>query len=199
MKAVFLITSPIGILRTEAENGGIGEITPLGGAPPGARPPFARWIAVHSVESRGTPAARRHVERLVDHLRSFFAGAPSDDEIPLQLRGTPFQLRVWEALRRIPPGQTKTYGQVAAELGVAGGARAVGAACGRNPVLILVPCHRVVAARGIGGFSGGLEIKEWLLHFERAYYGMRDAGGAVRNVFIGDLRKEELTGRRENV
>jgi len=88
--------------------------------------------------------------------------------VPLSLVGTDFQLRVWAALEEIPHGQTETYGSIAAHLGLPRAARAVGAACGANPVPLLVPCHRVVAAGGhIGGFSGGLEIKRFLLEREQ--------------------------------
>lgn len=85
-------------------------------------------------------------------------------------RGTPFQLRVWHALLQIPPGQPTTYGTLAKQLGTA--ARAVGQACGSNPLPLLIPCHRVVAANGLGGFmhaSNGtpLDVKTWLLAHER--------------------------------
>ena len=92
-------------------------------------------------------------------------------ELPLAPHGTAFQRRVWGALARIPRGAVRTYGALARELGSA--ARAIGQACGDNPLPILVPCHRVVAARGLGGFAharGGflLEAKAWLLAHERA-------------------------------
>ena len=89
----------------------------------------------------------------------------------MELLGTPFQQAVWHALRDIPPGSPLTYGQLAKQLGTA--ARAVGGACGANPIPIIVPCHRVVSASGIGGFMqtcylGPLNIKSWLLAHERA-------------------------------
>jgi AraC family transcriptional regulator of adaptative response/methylated-DNA-[protein]-cysteine methyltransferase len=90
-------------------------------------------------------------------------------ELPLDVRGTAFQLRVWQELQRIPRGETRSYGQVAAAVGVPDGARAVGAACGSNPVSIVVPCHRVVtAAGGLGGYAWGVEVKESLLEREAA-------------------------------
>lgn len=90
-------------------------------------------------------------------------------DLPVDLRGTPFQLRVWQALRAIPPGRTTTYGELAATLGTS--ARAVGGACRANPCPIVVPCHRVVARHGLGGFAGDssgrkLAIKRWLLRHE---------------------------------
>ena len=83
---------------------------------------------------------------------------------PLDLVGTPFQLKVWKALTGIPPGETRTYGQVAESMGQPGAARAVGRACGANPLPLIVPCHRVLAAHsGLGGFSGGRAWKPFLL------------------------------------
>lgn len=89
---------------------------------------------------------------------------------PLDLaRGTKFRLRVWEELRRIPRGETRSYGEIADELGKRRAARAVGGACGANPIPVLIPCHRVIAASGsLGGFSGGLEWKRRLLALEGA-------------------------------
>lgn len=91
-----------------------------------------------------------------------------DPETPLDLHGTPWQLRVWAALREIPPGQTVTYGELARRLGQPGASRAVGAACAANPIAILVPCHRVVpTGGGLGGYYWGVERKRRLLEFER--------------------------------
>ena len=87
--------------------------------------------------------------------------------MPLCLRGTPFQRRVWEALRAIPYGETRTYSEIAAAVGSPRASRAVGMACHRNPVLLFVPCHRVVAAGGrLGGFACGSETKQFLLTLE---------------------------------
>jgi AraC family transcriptional regulator of adaptative response/methylated-DNA-[protein]-cysteine methyltransferase len=90
-------------------------------------------------------------------------------ELPLDVRGTAFQLRVWQELQRIPPGETRSYGEVAAAVGAPRGARAVGAACGSNPVSVVVPCHRVVTASGgLGGYAWGVDVKEALLEREGA-------------------------------
>ncbi len=90
-------------------------------------------------------------------------------ELPLDLAGTAFQLRVWEALRRIPSGETRTYSQVAAEIGAPRAVRAVGSACGANHVALIVPCHRVIRQDGsLGGYRWGLDVKEALLRAERA-------------------------------
>jgi AraC family transcriptional regulator of adaptative response/methylated-DNA-[protein]-cysteine methyltransferase len=94
-------------------------------------------------------------------------------ELPLDVRGTAFQLRVWQELQRIPRGETRSYGEVAAAIGVPTGARAVGTACGSNPVSVVVPCHRVVTATGgLGGYAWGLDRKQALLERERS--GVRD-------------------------
>jgi len=95
---------------------------------------------------------------------------PGEDarSIPLDLHGTAFQHRVWEELRRIPPGQTRSYGELAAALGQPGAARAVGGANGANRVAVLIPCHRVIAADGgLGGYAYGEAIKRELLRRER--------------------------------
>jgi AraC family transcriptional regulator, regulatory protein of adaptative response / methylated-DNA-[protein]-cysteine methyltransferase len=89
-------------------------------------------------------------------------------ELPVDVRGTAFQQRVWQELRRIPRGETRSYGEVAEAVGVPGGARAVGQACGSNPVAIVVPCHRVVQASGaLGGYAWGLDVKRHLLDREQ--------------------------------
>ncbi|MCD7760820.1 MAG: methylated-DNA--[protein]-cysteine S-methyltransferase [Clostridiales bacterium] len=101
-------------------------------------------------------------------LEGYFRGCPVPKNLPLAPRGTPFQRAVWAALEDIPWGETRTYGQLAAQLGRPGAARAVGQACHRNPLPILVPCHRVVGANGsLTGFAGGLACKEVLLRLER--------------------------------
>ena len=102
-----------------------------------------------------------------DQLREYFAGTRNLFTIPLDMRGTAFQKQVWKSLLAIPFGETRTYGQLAAQLGNSNATRAVGAANGRNPIAILVPCHRVIGASGkLTGFAGGLGAKEHLLHLE---------------------------------
>jgi methylated-DNA-[protein]-cysteine S-methyltransferase len=102
-------------------------------------------------------------------LREYFAGERLEFDVPLAPRGTSFQLAAWQALRTIPYGETVSYGEQARRLGDARKARAVGAANGRNPLPIVVPCHRVVGANGhLTGFGGGIECKAWLLDHERS-------------------------------
>jgi methylated-DNA-[protein]-cysteine S-methyltransferase len=102
-------------------------------------------------------------------LAAFFDGAlAAIDAIPVRTAGTAFQERVWAALRRIPAGATTSYGRLAAALGAPSASRAVGLANGANPVVIVVPCHRVIGAAGaLTGYGGGIERKRWLLDHER--------------------------------
>ncbi len=105
-------------------------------------------------------------------LRDYFAGTRTTFDLPLRGTGTPFQERVWRGLCAIPFGQTETYGALARRLGDANASRAVGMANGRNPISIIVPCHRVVGANGaLTGYGGGLERKQWLLEHERRHRG----------------------------
>jgi methylated-DNA-[protein]-cysteine S-methyltransferase len=102
-------------------------------------------------------------------LARYFAGERVDFDLPLRPRGTPFQQRVWAALREIPYGETVSYGELARRLGTPGASRAVGLANGRNPISIVIPCHRVIGADGsLTGYGGGLARKSWLLEHEGA-------------------------------
>lgn len=130
-------------------------------------------------EERAEVRAARPHARLVEDAaataelaRRAFAPRAEDPPLPLRLVGTAFELRVWRALLAIPTGETRSYGALAAAIGSPGAARAVGAACGRNPIAWLVPCHRVVAADGsLGGYRWGLALKERMLAQERARTG----------------------------
>ncbi|NKB43191.1 MAG: methylated-DNA--[protein]-cysteine S-methyltransferase [Alphaproteobacteria bacterium] len=101
-----------------------------------------------------------------DQLFAYFDGNLQDFNLPLKPVGSPFQNKVWAAMQEIPFGQALTYGQVAKKIG--SGARAVGMACGANPIPIIIPCHRIVATTGLGGYSGdgGLATKQALLNLE---------------------------------
>ena len=126
---------------------------------------FPRVAGDQSTPARPVIPPARSLQR---ELQQYFAGQRREFSTRVALRqGTAFQRKVWRSLQRIPYGETKTYGQIAREVGLPGAARAVGAACGRNPVPILVPCHRVVAAnQKLGGFTGGLHWKKRLLALE---------------------------------
>jgi methylated-DNA-[protein]-cysteine S-methyltransferase len=103
----------------------------------------------------------------VEQLEAYFAGERNDFDLELSLAGSEFQRRVWQALLTIPYGETRSYGQVAEQVGATGAARAVGLANGRNPIAIIVPCHRVIGASGsLTGYGGGLDRKRSLLELE---------------------------------
>jgi methylated-DNA-[protein]-cysteine S-methyltransferase len=117
-------------------------------------------------------ATRRGPDAVLDlarrELDAFFAGALTAFTVPVGPAGTPFQERVWSALRTIPYGATRSYGQIAAQIGAREAVRAVGAANGANPIAIIIPCHRVIGANGsLTGFGGGLDRKRFLLELER--------------------------------
>ncbi|HSN32222.1 MAG TPA: methylated-DNA--[protein]-cysteine S-methyltransferase, partial [Ideonella sp.] len=105
---------------------------------------------------------------LEEKIRAFVAGEGSLAKVPVDIRGTVFQQRVWQALRRIPRGETRTYGEIAREIGAPAAVRAVGSACGANPVALVVPCHRAVRTDGgLGGYAWGLPVKQRLLEIEK--------------------------------
>lgn len=105
----------------------------------------------------------------IRQLEEYFAGKRHDFDLPLAPQGTPFQQRVWTALRQIPYGTTASYGQIAAAIGNPKASRAVGMANNRNPIAVIIPCHRVIGADGsLVGYGGGLPIKKQLLELEGA-------------------------------
>ena len=146
------LTTPIGGLLLTADDDGALTGVNL----PNRHPDPAGW--------------ERDDELLADarrQLSEYFAGERTTFDLPLRPAGAPFQLRVWEALLRIPYGETASYGELARELGHPTAARAVGAANGRNPIAIVVPCHRVIGSNGsLTGYGGGLECKRALLDLE---------------------------------
>lgn len=100
-------------------------------------------------------------------LQEYFAGKRQIFDLPIKPKGTPFQLTLWHALREIPYGQTRTYGELAAAIGNPKASRAVGMACNRNPLLIVIPCHRIVGSNNtLTGYAGGLSMKRALLELE---------------------------------
>jgi methylated-DNA-[protein]-cysteine S-methyltransferase len=122
------------------------------------------------VDSVGEPSGQRDDGAFADataQLRAYFGGDLTEFELDLAPRGTPFQQRVWSALRAIPYGTTTTYGTLASGLGDARATRAVGSANGQNPISIIIPCHRVIGADGsLTGYGGGMQRKQWLLALE---------------------------------
>jgi methylated-DNA-[protein]-cysteine S-methyltransferase len=117
-------------------------------------------------------------DRARAQLEEYFAGQRTTFELALAPAGTDFQQRVWQRLLAIPAGRTRSYGQLAVEIGNPKAVRAVGLANGRNPISIIVPCHRVLGSTGaLTGYAGGLPVKQWLLDHERR---LAPAGSALR-------------------
>ncbi|HET7235836.1 MAG TPA: methylated-DNA--[protein]-cysteine S-methyltransferase [Actinomycetota bacterium] len=149
-----VIESPVGALTLVNTDGALSGLR-MG----------SRWSA------GGHPSVGERVvsgfERTVEELGEYFAGDRREFTVPTAARGHAFQRRVWDLIRQIPFGQTRSYGDLARDLGDLALARAVGAATGRNPIGIVVPCHRVIGSDGsLTGYAGGLERKRYLLHLE---------------------------------
>jgi methylated-DNA-[protein]-cysteine S-methyltransferase len=151
------IDSPVGSLFIAADDDGLRVIEF-----PSSRHPVMR-----------DPAWRRGTHPLIEatraQLEEYFRGSRRTFDLPLAPRGTEFQRRVWRELEKIPYGQTRSYAHIAIALGASSATRAIGAANGRNPLPIVVPCHRVIGADGsLTGFGGGLPTKQFLLRLEGA-------------------------------
>ncbi len=143
-----VVASPVGLLRLTESGLGITGIA------------FVREGAQSETRGEFLPEAKRQLDE-------YFAGKRREFEFPLDMRGTEFQKRVWAELRRIPYGETRSYQEIAAALGNAKASRAVGMANNRNPIVIAVPCHRVVGKDGsLVGYAGGLDRKKYLLELE---------------------------------
>lgn len=155
MKHTLSVPSPIGKLWLEEEDGAISGLR------------FAA-PALPALEQQTSPL----LEQAKQQLAEYFAGQRQVFDLPLRVQGTPFQQRVWAALREIPYGQTRSYKQIAEQIGSPNASRAVGMANNRNPIAILIPCHRVIGADGsLTGYAGGLAAKERLLALEAAVLG----------------------------
>ncbi|MCY3963662.1 MAG: methylated-DNA--[protein]-cysteine S-methyltransferase [Acidobacteria bacterium] len=150
--------TPIGNLRLVGDEAAINRIELPNEA---AKAPDVAWEAADGA----LPAALAEAKH---QLEEYFAGERREFELPLASQGTDFQHRVWDELRRIPFGETISYGELAARIGKPTASRAVGAANGRNPLPVVVPCHRVIGSDGrLTGFGGGLPTKQALLDLER--------------------------------
>ena len=154
--------SPIGPLRVLSTNGGVAYLE----LPHANGRGLAGWL------SRQAPGAKT-VEAFapnrtaITQVLEYLEGKRTHFTLPLDLRGTRFQRAVWAELLRIPYGETRSYQAIAQAIGEPGASRAVGGANGANPVALIVPCHRVVASHGLGGYGGGLALKRHLLALER--------------------------------
>jgi methylated-DNA-[protein]-cysteine S-methyltransferase len=155
-----LIPSPLGDLVAQRDDLGItGLYLPTG---------------KHAVTDRMTGIRDDDgFEMLRLQLAQYFSGKRREFDLPLHASGSPFQQRVWAALREIPYGETWSYGHTAEAIGAPTASRAVGLANGQNPISIVVPCHRVIGANGsLTGYGGGIEAKRWLLSHEAAHAGL---------------------------
>ncbi|MED9959536.1 MAG: methylated-DNA--[protein]-cysteine S-methyltransferase [Christensenellales bacterium] len=156
MKQAVWVDTPLGPMGLAEEAGSMTHV-------------FFRGTAAPAAFREGWTPLLREAARQLDE---YFAGARRAFALPLAPQGTPFERQVWDALRAIPYGQTLSYGELAACIGRPAAGRAVGRANGRNPLPILVPCHRVIGADGrLTGYAGGLEAKAWLLALERRHGG----------------------------
>jgi methylated-DNA-[protein]-cysteine S-methyltransferase len=148
--------SPVGRLKLIASDGGLAAILWENDSP--------NRVRLNAEDEDGRHPVLTETER---QLEEYFCGQRKQFDLQLDLSGTVFQLQVWNALLTIPYGETRSYGRIAKQIGRPGAARAVGAANGRNPVSIVVPCHRVVGSTGkLTGFAGGLSTKARLLGLE---------------------------------
>ena len=161
--AYHVMASPVGLLLLARSERGLRYVDFL------ERRSLKRAFAAHAADvpdAEWVPSLLE-LKPVVDQLEGYFCGTTTRFDLTLDLAGTEFQLRAWRAVRAIPYGQTRTYGQIAKAVGQPGAARAVGLANHNNPVPIVVPCHRVVGADGsLTGYGGGLPRKRFLLELE---------------------------------
>lgn len=154
--AVTHLKTPIGVLQIAASEDGLVAVV----FPVETKRTYAK--------ARGPVAAQMHLDQAVAALNEYFAGKRREfSDLTLAPQGTDFQLSVWRALLKIPFGHTQSYGDIARAINNPKGMRAVGLANGKNPIPIIVPCHRVIGTNGsLTGFGGGLPAKKWLLQHE---------------------------------
>lgn len=146
------VTTPIGLLQIIATDKAIVSATPTD----------------HEENIVGNEAANKLAQECKVELAEYFAGKRKKFDLPLKQEGTQFQKKVWQELKQIPYGETKTYGEIAKLIDKPKASRAVGMANHNNPILILVPCHRVIGADGsLTGYAAGIEAKKYLLEFEK--------------------------------
>jgi methylated-DNA-[protein]-cysteine S-methyltransferase len=163
MEAVYYSScpSPIGLIWVASDKTGVCQVS-IGGA----EEEFLKELSGAGFQhARADQAFNRGV---LQEIKAFFEGKVTRFSSPLHPHGRPFEMRVWQELQRIPLGKTRSYEDIAKAIGNPRACRAVGGANGRNPIPLLIPCHRVIRKDGaLGGFSSGTEIKQWLLDFEQ--------------------------------
>ena len=151
MEKIFFYETPVGKLCIGEENGAITRVT---------------W---RQIPEESILEETELILECKTQLDAYFRGERKGFDLPLLPKGTAFQQKVWKALTEIPYGETRTYGEIAAAVGNPKAARAVGMANNKNPIGIIIPCHRVVGANGkLVGYAGGMDRKEWLLELEKA-------------------------------
>jgi methylated-DNA-[protein]-cysteine S-methyltransferase len=164
------LDSPIGRLALVEDDGGLAGLL-LPSDRLDGQPAFRSSTGLAGpLRSLGQPGQNAVLEQAAGQLEEYFAGTRQVFDLPLNPPGSAFQHAVWQALRQIPYGRTATYGAIGRRIGQPKAARAVGQANNRNPLAVIVPCHRVIGAAGdLTGYRGGLETKRWLLAHERAH------------------------------
>jgi O-6-methylguanine DNA methyltransferase len=163
MKEVYYasVASPIGIIWVASDKTGVCLVS-LGGT----AQEFLKELSAAGF--RHAQADQAFNRRVLTEIEAFFAGKVTSFSSPLHPQGRPFDMRVWQALQRIPLGETRSYEEIARAIGNPRACRAVGGANRRNPLPLLIPCHRVIRKNGgLGGFACGTKIKQWLLDFEQ--------------------------------
>ena len=162
MIEIAVVHTPIDALTLAAKDGRL-CLLHFGDREGAIRQELHRWYPGDSIEHRPDPAGAATA------LAKYFSGQlDAIESIAVELNGTPFQQRVWEALRAVRAGRTASYAEIASAVGSRAAVRAVGAANGANPVAIVVPCHRIIGSNGtLTGYGGGLKRKQWLLRHER--------------------------------
>lgn len=153
---LFFYETPVGILEIEENGSGITKVH------------FSSEEERNSLIEKPELKETALIKKAAKQLKEYFAGKRKLFELPLEPEGTEFQKKVWDALLKIPYGETRSYGQIAEQIGNKKASRAVGMANNKNPIAIIVPCHRVVGANGsLTGYAGGLNIKGILLNLEK--------------------------------
>ena len=188
--AYHVMTSPVGLLFLARTAQGLRHLEFMD------RKSIKRMISNHAAEypEATWEPSLLELKPVVEQLEAYFCGALDTFEVPTSVSGSPFQLMVWRSLLEIPYGETRTYGQIAKAIGQPRSARAVGLANNQNPLAIIVPCHRVIGAKGeLTGYGGGVTRKKWLLQLETRFKGKVESAGDLFTISSG-----RTGSRREN-